>query len=84
MLLFLIQCHGPDGKGNKGAAFPRLAGQHADYIEKQLRAFRTGADEPESSKARVNDGDNRIMRDVAAQLSDLEIRAVASFIDGLR
>jgi len=77
-------CHGPDGKGNKGALYPRLAGQHAAYIEKQLHAFRTGADEPESPKARVNDGDSRIMRDVAAQLSDLEIRAVASFIDGLR
>ncbi|SRR5690554_353544 len=77
-------CHGPDGLGNKGAAYPRLAGQYADYIEKQLHAFRIGADEPESAKARVNDGDSRIMRDVAAQLSDLEIRAVASFIEGLR
>lgn len=77
-------CHGPDGLGNKGAKYPRLAGQHADYIEKQLRAFQTGADEPESNKARVNDGDSRTMRDVAHHLSDIEIRAVSSFIAGLR
>lgn len=77
-------CHSPDGKGNKGASYPRLAGQHADYIEKQLKAFRTGAEEPNAQTARVNDGDTRIMRDIAAHMSDLEIRAVASFIAGLR
>lgn len=77
-------CHSPDGKGNKGAGYPALAGQHADYIEKQLRAFRTGAEEPAAQNARVNDGDTRIMRDIAAHMSDLEIRAVASFIAGLR
>lgn len=77
-------CHSPDGKGNKGAAYPLLAGQHADYIEKQLRAFRTGAEEPNAGNARINDGDTRIMRDIAANMSDLEIRAVASFIAGLR
>lgn len=77
-------CHGPDGLGNKGAKYPRLAGQHAEYIEKQLRAFQKGADEPEAQNARINDGDNRTMRDVAHHLSDIEIRAVASFIAGLR
>lgn len=77
-------CHGPDGKGNNGATYPRLAGQHAAYIEKQLKAFRLGAEEPKAQGARVNDGDSAIMRQVAAHMSDLEIRAVASFIAGLR
>lgn len=77
-------CHAPDGRGNRGAGYPLLAGQHAAYIEKQLRAFRLGADEPEAQGARINDGDARTMRDVAANMSDLEIRAVASFIAGLR
>lgn len=77
-------CHGPDGKGNKGAAYPRLAGQYPEYLEKQLRAFQVGADEPEANNARTNDGDSRTMRDVAHHLSDLEIRAVSSFIAGLR
>ena len=76
-------CHGPDGKGNKGAGFPALAGQHAAYIEKQLKAFRLGSEEPNALGARINDGDTRMMREVASRLSDLEIKAVASFISGL-
>lgn len=77
-------CHGPAGKGNKGAGYPALAGQHADYIAKQLKAFRTGSEEPKAENARVNDGDTKIMRDIASRMSDLEIRAVASYISGLR
>jgi cytochrome c553 len=77
-------CHSPDGSGNNGAAYPALAGQHADYIEKQLKAFRLAAEEPTAQGARLNDGDARIMRDIASRMSDLEIRAVASFISGLR
>lgn len=77
-------CHGPDGKGIAGAAYPRLAGQHAAYIEKQLKAFRQGKDQPLADGSRVNDGDASIMRDVAEKLSDLEIKAVASFLSGLR
>lgn len=76
-------CHSPDGSGNNGAGYPALAGQHADYIEKQLKAFRLAAEEPAAQGARMNDGDARIMRDIASRMSDLEIRAVASFISGL-
>jgi cytochrome c553 len=68
-------CHTPDGKGNEPAGFPRLSGQHSDYIEKQLKAFRNGD--------RINDGDQMIMRSVAANLSDAEIKAVANYISGL-
>jgi cytochrome c553 len=74
-------CHSPTGKGNAAAGFPALAGQHAAYIEAQLMAFRTGAEEPE--KGRINDGETRMMRDVARPMSDLDIRAVASYIQGL-
>ena len=76
-------CHGPAGDGNNGAKYPALAGQHAGYIESQLKAFRLASDEPDAQGARKNDGDTRIMRDVAAGLSDLEIRAVSSFLSGL-
>lgn len=68
-------CHAPDGKGNVAAGFPRLSGQHPEYIESQLRAFRAGD--------RTNDGDQMIMRSVAAQLSDAEIIALANYIAGL-
>ena len=68
-------CHGRSGKGVELAAFPALSGQHADYIASQLKKFRTGE--------RSNDGDTRMMRSVAARLSDKEIEAVASYISGL-
>ena len=68
-------CHSPRGLGNEPAGYPRLSGQHAQYIEKQLRDFRAGN--------RVNDGDAQVMRGVAAHMSDAEIIAVANFIAGL-
>jgi len=74
-------CHSPTGNGNAEAGYPRLGGQHAEYVETQLKAFRTGAEEPE--KGRINDGETRIMRDVAKSMSDLDIRAVASYVQGL-
>jgi cytochrome c553 len=67
-------CHGPNGAGMP-AQFPRLSGQHAEYVEAQLKAFRSGA--------RANDL-NGSMRGVAGRLSDREISAVADYIAGLR
>ena len=68
-------CHGPSGKGIDLAVFPALSGQHADYIASQLKKFRSGE--------RANDGDTRMMRSVAARMTDKEIEAVASYISGL-
>ncbi|WP_020208665.1 c-type cytochrome [Gilvimarinus chinensis] len=70
-----IGCHSPTGQGNEPAAYPRLGGQYAEYIEKQLRAFRGGE--------RTNDGEASIMRMAAKNLSDAEIKAVANYIAGL-
>ena len=61
-----------DGNSASGA-FPRLAGQHADYTEAQLIAFRGGV--------RTNSAQ---MTGVAAKLNDREIKAVADYIAGLR
>ena len=69
-------CHSPTGQGNGLAKFPMLAGQWAEYTEAQLMAFRSGA--------RGNDGDGKMMRISAMDLSDAEIKAVASYIAGLR
>ena len=68
-------CHSPTGQGNAPAGYPRLSGQYAEYVEKQLKAFREGS--------RNNDGDARTMRTVARQLSDAEIKAVANYVAGL-
>ncbi len=68
-------CHSPTGSGNVPAGFPHLGGQHAQYITKQLTDFREGA--------RTNDGDTLIMRGIAAKLSNKDIAAVSSYIQGL-
>ena len=76
-------CHSPSGQGNAPAGFPALGGQFADYTAKQLRAFRTAAHDADNPAGRSNDGEAAIMRGVAAQMSDVEIDAVANFIAGL-
>ena len=68
-------CHSPNGVGNETAAFPHLGGQHAAYVAKQLTNFREGD--------RTNDGDSMIMRSIAAKLSNKDIAAVSSYIEGL-
>jgi cytochrome c553 len=70
-----IACHGPSGRGNAPAAYPSLAGQHAVYTIKQLKDYR--------SAARMSD-DSAIMRSISERLTDDEIAAVASYIQGLR
>ena len=68
-------CHSPDGSGNAQAGFPALGGQHAGYVATQLTNFREGA--------RTNDGDTMIMRSIAAKLSNKDIEAISSYIQGL-
>ncbi len=80
-----IACHGPAGKGMASASFPALGGQHAQYTEGQLKAFRAaGRGDMGRVKKRDNDGESKMMRDVAAKMSDAEIQAVSSYISGLR
>ena len=67
-------CHGPAGMGNPLAKFPRISGQHADYVSKALKDFRAGN--------RANDP-NGMMRGVAKQMTDDEIAAVAQYVQGL-
>ena len=67
-------CHGAQGKGIP-AQFPRLAGQHTDYIYAELNKFRTGE--------RANDG-AKMMRTIAAKMTDADMKAVATYIQGLR
>ena len=67
-------CHGPTGAGIP-SQFPRLGGQHADYILAQLKAFR--------SADRVNDA-GKMMRTIASKMSDQEMVAVANYVSGLK
>ena len=68
-------CHGPSGQGNSPAGWPAIAGQHATYSVNQLVAYR--------SKQRTTDGDTQMMRTVASGLTDEEIQAVTSYLQGL-
>ncbi len=66
-------CHGPQGLGMGLAKFPRISGQHAQYVEQTLKHFRDGA--------RQNDT-NAMMRGVAARMTDREIAAVSQYLQG--
>ncbi|MNO28908.1 Cytochrome c4 precursor [compost metagenome] len=68
-------CHSPNGAGNAAAGFPHLGGQHSQYVAKQLTDFREGN--------RTNDGDTLVMRSIAAKLSNKDIEALASYVQGL-
>ena len=72
-----IACHGPNGRGNEPAAYPSIGGQHAKYVEMQLRAYKTGQRSTDLAH-------NKMMQDIAAKLSDEEIAAVAAYVQGLR
>ncbi len=75
-------CHSPAGNGNAPAGYPALGGQHAQYLAKQLRAFRTAAHDEENETGRKND-ESKVMRSVSARLNDREIDALANYISGL-
>lgn len=64
-------CHGATGEGQ--APFPRLAGQHADYVVKQLTVFQRTDERPEGS----------IMKTVAHELTVQNIEDVASYVQSL-
>ncbi len=59
-------CHGSDGVGLL-PEFPTLSGQHADYIEQALRAYRSGARQ------------HPVMNAMAAPLKDADIDALADY-----
>lgn len=65
-------CHGPDAHGTEN--LPRLAGQHAQYTENQLKQFNT--------RERTND--NAVMQGIAGKLTELELKSVAAYLSGLR
>jgi len=69
-----IACHGPQGTGNAQAGFPSLSGQHPQYTITQLQNFKSGK--------RTNDL-NQIMQDIAKNLSEKDMKALANYISGL-
>ncbi len=70
-----IACHGPQGQGNPVAGYPVIAGQHAVYTAAQLRLYASGG--------RRSDN-NQMMRGIARRMTEEDIRAVSSYVQGLR
>jgi cytochrome c553 len=71
-----IACHGPTGRGNPLAGFPRVSHQHSAYLATTLRAYQSG-------ERRSDVELNQVMRNVAELLLEDEIRALASYMQGL-
>ena len=67
-------CHSPTGSGNTPAGFPSLSGQHPDYTLMQLKAFRSGERQNDSSS---------MMRSTVERLTDRELEALSSYVSGL-
>ena len=63
-------CHGAEAEGN--ATFPRLAGQHADYVQKQLTVFQRTEGRPEGA----------VMKTIVHDLTDRNLAAVAAYVQG--
>lgn len=70
-------CHGPAGLGNPASGYPVISGQHADYLAARLRAFRDGEVWGKDGNA------NAVMSGVAARLTDEQITALSSYLEGL-
>lgn len=69
-----VACHGPRGNGTELSGFPKISGQHADYIRIQLEKFRD---------SKRNNDLNSMMRDVAALLTDEDIDTLSKYVGGL-
>jgi cytochrome c553 len=71
-----MACHGPDGAGNPGWRVPNIGGQHADYIQAQLKAWHDGTTWGSDTHA-------MIMPSIAQHLTEQDISAVSSYVEGL-
>jgi cytochrome c553 len=71
-----MACHSIDGRGNPGATYPQLAGQHAEYVQATLKAWHDGTVWGTDARA-------QIMPAIAKQLDEKDIAALASYVEGL-
>ncbi|HWU68744.1 MAG TPA: c-type cytochrome [Stenotrophobium sp.] len=71
-------CHGPTGAGVPASGYPRIGGQHATYLASSLRRLH------DMNAESLPDGNVKIMSSIAAKLSDKEMDALASYINGLQ
>lgn len=70
-----IACHGPVGRGNAPAGYPALRAQHAQYTQKQLQDYASGARTGANAE---------VMQTIAQRMTQEDIRNVASYVQGMR
>lgn len=73
-----MSCHSPNGAGTPGngtavTAFPRLGGQHSNYVVDQLKNYASGK----------RSSPNQMMEDITKRMSEAEMKAVGNYIQGL-
>lgn len=73
-------CHLPDGAGVAASGYPQIGGQHATYAAATLRLMR----EAHNNAPEALPGNFGVMAAVASKLSDEDIDALASYINGLQ
>jgi cytochrome c553 len=66
-------CHSPTGMGNPASKYPRVSGQHAQYVVKQLQDF----------KLKTRNNDSGIMSSIAKKMTTADMEAVAEYMSGL-
>ncbi|MGN6521495.1 MAG: c-type cytochrome [Dokdonella sp.] len=71
-----MACHGPDGRGMAGAGYPQLGGQWTDYVATKLKDWKAGTTWGDDANAKV-------MPAIAQKLTEADITAVSSYIEGL-
>jgi len=74
-----MACHGPTGQGNPLSGYPKLANQHAAYTVLQLQAYKAG-----QTTANPDDVNGQVMAGVAQYMTEEEIEAVSSYLQGLK
>jgi len=72
-----LACHGPSGAGNPGPPYPSIGGQHATYVAQRLQHYQAGKSQEEDPSQ------FQIMSTVTHSLTEQEIQALASYVQGL-
>lgn len=74
-------CHGPDGN-SLGPSWPSLAGQHSNFISKQIKDFKSGNRQDPTMNAMVMDLSDKDIADIAAYFAKQKLNPAAGEQDG--
>lgn len=79
-----IACHGPVGRGNLASGYPALRAQYAEYVMKQLQDFASGARYAGAGPGKPESRNGAMMMTIAKLLTPVDMRNLASYVQGMR